>query len=128
MPAEGVTLVIDQGEDWTTDVIWTNMFDDPVRVTHPARMEIKTFNGQVVAELESNPDIPDGEIPGINLSEDIGLMQLHIAKDVTASLPPGSYFYDLFATVNDDNTYAGLQVARVLVGTAIVNKRYTHMT
>ena len=32
MPAANVPMVIDQGEDWTTDVIWTDNFDEVRRV------------------------------------------------------------------------------------------------
>jgi len=127
MPAANVPIVIDQGEDWTCDIVWTDNYDEPVAVKHPCRMDIKASNGAIVATLETNPDIPDGEIPTINLSEDIGLLQLHMTNEVTEALNPGTYQYDLFASSDDGNVYAGHQITRLLYGEVIVNKRITEM-
>jgi hypothetical protein len=127
MPAADVPMVIDQGEDWTTDVVWTDSFDDPVEVVHPCKLAIRDKAGQTLLELETNPDIPEGEIPGINTSSEIGLLQLHIDKAVTASLLPGYYLYDLFVTMDDGNMLTGPQTTRLLFGTVIVNKRITVM-
>lgn len=127
MPAANVPIVIDQGEDWTIDVVWTDNHDEPIPVRHPCKMEIKNTLGTVVATLETDPDLPDGEIGTIMLSADIGLLQLHLDDDVTAALSPGVYHYDLFASSDDGNVYAGNQRTRLLYGSVTVNKRVTVM-
>jgi hypothetical protein len=128
MPAAEVPLVIDQGEDWTSEVVWTDNYDEPVIIVHPCRMDIRAATGQTIATLETDPDIPDGEIPSINLSPDIGLIQLHIPRTQTVTFTPGVYHYDLFVTCDDGNEFSGLQVARILYGQVTVNKRVTQMT
>jgi len=125
MPAAFVPMVIDQGEDWTSDVIWTDGYDEPLAVVHPCRMDIKSSAGATLLTLETNPDIPDGEIPSINLSTEVGLIQMHVTESITASLPPGEHKYDLFVTVDDGTSPVGPQKIRLLYGSVTVNKRVT---
>lgn len=127
MPAANVPMVIDQGEDWTTDVIWTDNYDEPVNVIHPCRMEIRGIANQVIVSLETNPAIPDGEIPGISVSSDIGLLQLHLTRDVTKNIPTGTYQYDLIVTTDDNDLYAGPQATRLLYGRVTVNKSFARV-
>jgi hypothetical protein len=126
MSAANVPLDIDQGEDWTATVVYTNEFDQPYNVIPPCRMDIKNAQGATQLSL-STPDVavPDGTIPEIGLSSEIGLLQLHIEDSVTAALLPGVYQYDLFITVNDGNEYAGDQVQRLIRGQVTVNQRVT---
>lgn len=127
MPAAFVPMVIDQGEDYTSDVIWTDNYDEPLPVQHPCRLDIKSLQGQTLLTLESDPLIPDGEIPSIAVSTEVGLLQLHITEEITASMVPGEHHYDLFVTVDDGSTYAGAQVQRICYGPVTVNKRITQM-
>lgn len=127
MPAPNVPIDVEQGADWTADVIWTDMFDEPVNVIHPCRMDVKSAAGQTVLTLETDPDIPEGEIPSMNLSADIGLIQFHLAKEQTLALLPGTYLYDLFVTCDDDNEYSGTQVTRLMYGQFNVYKTLTRM-
>lgn len=128
MPAASVPMVIDQGEDFTTDIIWTDNFDEPVEVSDPCRLEIKDDSGATVFTLESDPDPDPGDIPGIAISSEIGLLQLHMDHFSTASMTPGFYQYDLFVTMDDGDMVAGPQVTRLLYGNVTVNKRITRMT
>ncbi len=127
MPAAYVPMDIDQGEDFTTDIVWTDNFDEPVEVIHPCRMDIKGSNGQTIVILETNFDLPEGEIPKIAISTSTGLIQLHLTKEETAAIAPGQYFYDLFVTSDDGNEYSGVQTTRLLYGEVTVNKRFTRM-
>ena len=122
-----VPMVINQGEDWTSEVVWTDNYDEPIPVVHPCRMDIKGLDGQTVYQLETNPDLPEGEIPSIGLSTNVGLIQLHIPYTVTQGLNPGEYHYDLFATVDYGTTFPGPQRERLLYGSVTVNKRVTQM-
>lgn len=126
MSAANVPLDIDQGEDWTVSIIYTDDFDNPYNVIAPCRMDIKSKQGATQLSL-TTPDIPppDGIIPEIALSSDIGLIQLHITDDMSSALLPGVYKYDLFVTINDGNEYAGNQTQRLIQGSVNVNQRVT---
>lgn len=122
MAAGTVALEIDQGEDFTADIIWTDMFDAAVNVVHPCRMDVKDLFGGIALSLETDPSLPPGAIPEIAVSS-TGLLQIHITKDVTGALLAGQYSFDLFVT-SDDPTY-GTQVTRLIAGPLTVNKRVT---
>lgn len=128
MGAAYVPLDIDQGEDWTSTIVYTDDFDEPYNVIAPCRLDIKNQAGATQLSLTTpDVDLPDGAIPEIGLSSEIGLIQLHIEDDVTAALLPGVYQYDLFITVNDGDEYAGNQVQRLIYGEVTVNKRVTQL-
>jgi hypothetical protein len=128
MPAANVPLVIDQGEDFTAQVIWTDEQDNPQNLAAPMRLDIVGAGSQQIVSL-TTPEVEptEGEIPEITYSPDIGLIQLHIPSEQTASMPAGLYQYDLFVTLNDGDVYAGNQQFRLLVGQVIVNKRITRL-
>ena len=127
MPHNELNLEIVQGEDWTADVIWADQNGQGIAVQHPCRMDVKDKLGSTLITLETNPDIPEGEIPSINFSNDIGLLQLHIENTVSAEFPIGRYFFDLFVTTDTDEEYGGSQVVPVIGGTVDVIKRYTEL-
>ena len=128
MGAAYVPLDIDQGEDWTAQLVYTDDFDEPYNVVAPCRLDIKNRQGSTQLSL-TTPDVelPEGEIPEIGLSSEVGLIQLHIEDAVTAALKAGVYKYDLFVTVNDGNEYAGNQVQRLIQGEVTVNQRVTQL-
>lgn len=124
--AASVPMVIYQGEDFTADIVWTDDLDEPMVVIHPCRMDVKTQQGQTIISLSSVPEPEEGTIPGINLSSEIGLLQLHIPSAQTAALVPGNYHYDLFATT-DGGSYIGPQAVPLMYGPVSVSKRVTHL-
>lgn len=128
MSAAHVPLDIDQGEDWSAQIVYTDDFDEPYNIIAPCRMDIKNPAGAVQLSL-TTPDtvVPKGTIPEIALSSDVGLIQLHIEDSVTKALIPGLYYYDLFITVYDGNVYAGNQTQRLIYGEVVVNQRYTQL-
>jgi hypothetical protein len=126
MGAAYVPLEIDQGEDWTVSVVYTDDMDEPYKVIHPCRLDIKNTAGATqISLLSPSSTVPQGTIPAIAISPDIGLLQIHIEDSATSALVPGTYKYDLFVTVNDGNAYAGDQVQRLIYGEVTVNKRVT---
>ncbi len=128
MAAANVPMEIDQGEDWTASIVYTDDFDQPYNVIPPCRLDIKNAGGATqLSLLTPDTDVPEGTIPDIGLSSEIGLLQLHIEDSVTAALIPGVYKYDLFVTVNDGDEYAGNQVQRLIYGSVTVNQRVTHL-
>ena len=128
MPAANVPIVIDQGEDYTAQIIWTDADGAGQKLAAPIRMDIMGAGGQIVMSL-TTPEVeaPDNQVPEITFSPDIGLIQIHIDKGQTAALPAGQYVYDMFCTINDGEAYAGNQQVRLLVGQVTVNKRITVM-
>ena len=128
MGAAHVPMEIDQGEDWTTSIVYTDDYDEPYNVIAPCRMDIKNQQGATQLSLTTpEVEVPEGTIPEIALSSEIGLLQIHIEDSITAAMMPGVYFYDLFVTVNDGNEYAGNQVQRLIYGEVTVNKRFTKL-
>jgi hypothetical protein len=128
MGAAYVPMDIDQGEDYTSDIIYTDDMDSPYNVIAPCRLDIKSQTGATQLSL-TTPDtaLPDGEIPEITLSSEEGLIQLHIEDTVTAAMVPGTYQYDLFVTVDDGGVYAGSQTLRLIQGECTVYSRTTVM-
>ena len=128
MGAAYVPMEIDCGEDWTTSIVYTDDYDEPYNVIAPCRMDIKSHEGATQLSL-TTPDttLPEGEIPELGISSEIGLIQIHIEDSVTGALIPGVYKYDLFVTVNDGNEYAGNQVQRLIYGEVTVNQRVTQL-
>ena len=126
MAAANVPLEIDQGEDWTVSIVYTDDFDQPYNIVEPCRLDVKNNQGATQLSLSTPVDVvPPGYIPEIGISPEIGLLQIHVEDTVTAALMPGVYKYDLFVTVNDGNEYAGNQVQRLIYGDVVVNQRVT---
>ena len=57
---------IDQGEDYTSDIIYTDDMDSPYNVIAPCRLDIKSQTGTRSDRGLTTPDtaLPDGEILG----------------------------------------------------------------
>lgn len=128
MSAAYVPLDIDQGEDWSAQIVFTDEFDQPYNLRPPCRLDIKNVAGATQLSLSApDSELPDGTIPEIGISSEIGLLQLHIEDDVTAALMPGVYKYDLFVTVTDGAEYAGNQRQRLMYGPVTVNQRVTQL-
>jgi hypothetical protein len=121
-------MEIDQGEDYTTSIVYTDNYDEPYNIVGPCRMDIKSNQGATQLSL-TTPDVepPEGTIPEIAISSEIGLIQIHIEDAVTAALLPGVYKYDLFVTINDGNEFAGNQIQRLIYGDVTVNQRVTKL-
>ncbi len=126
-------LDIDQGEDWTAQVVITDQDGNAVSLARPMQMDLRNAVGSVVLSLQTLTETEEAtslsnlEIPEITFSPDVGMIQIHIDKSATAGLAQGVYQYDLFASVNDGSVYSGTQRMRVLAGQAIVNQRVTVM-
>lgn len=123
-----VPLIIDQGEDWTAQVIITDQNGNNLDLARPMQMDMKNQVGLLVLSLHSisvEDEQTTLDIPEISFSSDIGMIQIHINKDVTSAMDPGTYSYDLFASVDDGNVYAGSQRIRVIAGNATINKKVT---
>lgn len=127
MQTSRVDMIVNRGEDWSVQLILTDQFDEPLKLATPFRMDVKDAAGQPVISLTSSDQAPDfqTEIPEITVSEDVGVIQLHIDDSVTRNLNIGQHSYDLFGHVTDDDIYAGDQVVKFCEGRFVVNKSIT---
>jgi hypothetical protein len=127
MTAAGrVDFVIDQGADFTCQLVWSDFSDNPIPVATPMRMDVKSPFGQVMTTLfVPDPPLPEDEIPPITYNGDSGLIQIHLSKERTQAIPGGTYNYDLFVSVDDGEAYAGLQLTRLIFGSLICRSRTT---
>jgi hypothetical protein len=123
-----VPIELTQGEDFATQIVWTGVDDAPNNVIHPCRMDVKDAAGTTIISLATLASYPEGEIPEMITSPDIGMIQIYISATATAAMPHGVYGYDLFCTVDDEDAYAGNQINRLMAGQFTVNKRITVMT
>jgi hypothetical protein len=125
MAAGRVDLVIDQGADFTAQIVWNDFTDNPIPVTLPMRMSIKSPYGQVMLTLFPPDELPPDDVPAMTYNTDSGLIQIHISKTQADTLVGGVYSYDLFATVDDGDAGTGDQLTRLLYGDVIVRPRIT---
>ena len=125
MAAGPVDLYLDQGADFTAQIVWNDYTDNPIPVTVPMRMDVKSPFGEVVFSLFVPDPIPPDEIPALTYNTDSGLIQIHITKEQADLLTGGSYNYDLFVTVDDGDVGTGDQLAALLYGSVIVRPRIT---
>jgi hypothetical protein len=94
-------ISIDQGADFTMQVIWTDPANEPYEVIHPIRLQARAATGQVMLDLTSYADgaeIPEGVQPTITYNSDSGVIQLQVPYSLTSTIPHGELYYDLFTT------------------------------
>jgi len=126
MSAANVDFLIDQGEDWTVQLVWNDFFDNPIPVVPPMRMDIKSPFGQVMVTLVPPDDpLPPDVIPPITYNTDSGLIQLHLDKTQTNTMQGGIFNYDLFCNVDDGEAFAGSQQVKLIYGTVTIRPAIT---
>lgn len=125
MTAGRMDFVMDQGEDWTAQLVWADFFGNPITVIDPMRMDIKALSGTVVHSLIYVTGLPPDEIPPITYNSEAGLIQLHIPADASNLIPGGIYSYDLWVNVNDGDAFTGNQKTPLIRGVFEVRSRIT---
>lgn len=126
MPGARVDIDVTQGEDFTSQIVWNDFTDNPIRVVTPMRMQIKSQYGQVMTTLDvPDPPLPETEIPPLTYNTDSGMIQIHMSKDVTNAIPSGIYAYDLFCNVDDGEAFAGYQQVQLMYGNLNCKPRIT---
>ena len=68
----------------------------------------------------------------LNWNSEFGLIQLHVPSYLTANIPPGKYFYDLFVTYLDSHydvvtgaTVSQPRLVKIMEGVITMNGRIT---
>jgi hypothetical protein len=120
-----VDLELDQGADFGVQLFWTDGEQSPFKVLSPMRMEIRNETGQVSFTLQTDDAAPADATKTIIYNTDSGLIQLMIPATDTALLRPGTYFYDLFVTYQDDTVTGSTRLKRLIAGNLSVNGRVT---
>lgn len=124
MPAPLVNLEITIGEDWTIQIESVDAYDRPKPIRAPGRMDIKQ-GSQLLHSLVTDLDADPLTIPGMVISSEVAVIQLHIPRSVSSEFQPGAYRYDLWVTVDDEGAYAGPQALPEIQGQFIVLPRVT---
>lgn len=120
-----VDLYVDKGADFTAQFVWNDFTDNPIPVTLPMRMDVKSPYGQVMFTLFPPDPVPPDQVPAMTYNTDSGMIQIHMAKEQTDLLEGGSYSYDLFVSVDDGSAGTGDQLVVLLYGSVIVRPRIT---
>jgi len=125
MSAGAVDLVMDQGEDWSVQIFWTDMYNNAIEVADPMRMDIKNDAGQVIYALQYGS--LEGSVAVIDYAGPTGFIQLQIPSAITRDLVPGNYFYDLFVTMPDIDSDIPFKLTRLIYGNLVVQAKVTDL-
>lgn len=122
-------ITVKQGQDAAFQVWVTDNRNESVPFTIPAKMTVKDKVGQIV--LETTDESTAAGTEAMVLTSPVnGLVQVTIPRAVTVDIPPGTYIYDVWATIVDIETAAmfpdGQQVP-VISGRLTVTARTTVM-
>lgn len=129
-----VDLHVKQGADYTAQVYWVDDYDEPVPVTAPAKMEVRTNdeNRTLLLTAENIEEIGgDTTLGYLSVSATAGLIELYIPAAATELLPVGVHVYDLFAnykrydSIPGTTTWGDYHVRNVISGMMVVHPAVT---
>lgn len=114
-----------QGEDAVWQFFWQDEYGEPVPVSNPILMDVKDANGQIAMRFATNADLATQA--AIELSSSNGFIQITAPASVTATLVPGRYLWDMFASVADSAAPFQNQLQQVVSGWLVVDSRVTRI-
>ena len=114
-------ITVDQGADFGMQLIWTDQNNQPYRVVHPCRMQVRANTGQCILDVVSHAS--PGK-PRLAYSTDGGVIQMMVSSGVTRRLPVGKHSFDLLASY-EDQVNGVRRIAKVLSGTLTVEPTLT---
>lgn len=125
-------LVVDQGTDFAVQVMWTDQLNEPYRVVHPSRMQVRSVHGQLLLDLPTLSGADASAAPHLVYNTEGGVLQVVIPAAATAVLPLGKHYYDILVSYEVAASGFGafaqtqaVRVAKVLYGTFTVVGRVT---
>jgi len=120
---------MDQGEDFLVQMYWTDSDGKAVRVTTPARAEVRDTTGALVMQFASENSAATATKAAVTLSATSGLIQLSAPKALTRALASGRYAIDIWSNVTvDDATFTGSkEELKVCTGWLLAYPRTTIM-
>lgn len=96
-------LMATQGQDYAFQVWTTDHRGEAVPYTIPAKMTVKDKVGQIA--FETTDDSSAASTDAVILTSPVnGLVQVTVPKAILQELSPGTYVYDIWATVIDTDT------------------------
>lgn len=121
-----LSLEIEKNASFTHTVKYLNRDNTPVDLTGcQAKMQIRAARSStatLIATLASYPKPlggPDPWFVGLTIAETDGEIELSLSPSDTASLPVGSYWYDMIVT------FPGGEVRRIIEGQVMVDEAVT---
>lgn len=123
MADELVQLECTVGEDAAWQIFWVDEYGDPVPITEPVLADVKDATGQIAIRFSTNAD-PATQAK-ITLSAATGFIQLTAPAEVTRTLVPGKYLFDLFGSVADSAPPFDRQLKQIVKGYLAAGQRVT---
>lgn len=123
--SDQVIIEIDAGEDFAAQLYWLQDNGDPQNITSPCRMDVRDSAGTLLTQFKTGNTASTQAC--ITLSSTAGYLQLSAPNTVTRSLQPGTYVFDLFATLTGGNSPFTTQQVPVCSGYVVVKPRVTIM-
>lgn len=122
------------GEDYTAQIVWESDEGEPVPVVGPGRMEIRDADQNLLVHLDDTTDVGDNQ-GYLSFSTASGVIGIYIPKGVTADMPPGRHFFDMYVnyerfTVWSDDPdnkpqWGDYHIRAVVSGTVVVHRAVT---
>lgn len=123
--SDQVIIEISAGEDFATQLYWLQDNGDPMTVIAPCRMDVRDQAGTNVIQFKTGNTASTQAT--ITLSSTAGYLQLTAPNAVTRSISPGTYVFDLFATLDGNNNPFATQLVPVCSGFVVIKPRITVM-
>jgi hypothetical protein len=95
-------IELTQGEDFAGAIFWSSQYNVPFPITDPVLMDVKDSNGQIAFRFTDTNDITTD--PHIEIAGTTGYFQLTCPASYSRLVVPGTYEFDLWATVADAAT------------------------
>lgn len=112
------------GGDFAAQVFWTDEYGDPVPVADPVLMDVKDANGQIALRFAS-VGVDPAHAAFIETTGYVGFFQMTAPAEVTRTLVPGRYAFDLWAAVADSSGPFANQLVPVMSGWFVALPRVT---
>jgi len=125
-------LVVDQGTDFAVQMMWTDQLNEPYRIVHPSRMQVRAVTGQLLLDMPTLSGSDPSAAAHLVYNTEGGVLQVVIPSAATDKLPVGKHYYDVLVSYEATTQGFGAQaqtkavrVAKLLYGTFTVQGRVT---
>lgn len=121
--SDQLIIEIDQGEDFSGAIFWSSAYNAPFPITDPVLLDVKDANGQIAMRFTDSTDATTD--PHIEIAGTTGYFQITCPAAYTRLVVPGTYAFDLWATVADAGPPFDTngQLKKVIDGWVQVNPR-----
>lgn len=128
-------LVATIGMDFAVQFWITDHRGEHLPLKNPAKLTVKDSTGSIVVEtvdvsLTDPTEIDPMTEASVGVSDSNGMMQAVIPRSITATIPPGRYYYDAWATIWDDEAVSNFpegQQLPLVKGTFMFVTRVTQL-